>query len=168
MNVCINYSLILTQQTTPLFLKLRLTLKTFGFITLKDSTQREKNVLDNKSVVVISGEGNYYPFHPDNDSIEAIDSLLSAFKEDESYYHVSLRIIKIFWHMLYRALISKLARSYLFRFSVVKKSFSTRSFNCVQRKKCGTRHQCIASFQRLEPWRIVPEVGCFDYVPIPW
>ena len=53
-----------------------------------------KNVLDNKRVGVISGGTNYYPFYPDNDSIEAIDSLLSAFTEDETYYQVSLRIVK--------------------------------------------------------------------------
>ena len=53
-----------------------------------------KNVLDNKHVEIISGGTNYYPFNPDNDSIEKISELLSAFDSSEPYYQVNLRYIK--------------------------------------------------------------------------
>lgn len=53
-----------------------------------------KNVLDNDHVEIISGGTNYYPFYPDNDSIEGISRLLESFSETESYYQVSLRLIK--------------------------------------------------------------------------
>lgn len=53
-----------------------------------------KNVLDNKHVEVISGGANYYPFYPDNDSIEGISKLLEPFSDDEPYYQVNLRFIK--------------------------------------------------------------------------
>lgn len=53
-----------------------------------------KNVLDNKRVEIISGGTNYYPFYPDNDTIEDISELLKAFVSDEPYYQVSLRFIK--------------------------------------------------------------------------
>lgn len=53
-----------------------------------------KNVLDDAHVEVISGGTNYYPFNPDNDSIEEISSILKPFTETESYYQVSLRLIK--------------------------------------------------------------------------
>jgi Z1 domain len=53
-----------------------------------------KNVLDNKHVGVISGGTNYYPFYPDNDSIEGISRLLDPFSDDEQYYQVNLRFIK--------------------------------------------------------------------------
>lgn len=53
-----------------------------------------KNVLDNDHVEIISGGTNYYPFYPDNDSIEDISKLLGAFTDEESYYQVSLRLIK--------------------------------------------------------------------------
>lgn len=53
-----------------------------------------KNVLDNDHVEIISGGTNYYPFNPDNDSIDAISDLLKDFSNDESYYQVSLRFIK--------------------------------------------------------------------------
>lgn len=51
------------------------------------------NVIDNKHVATISGGTNYFPFDPDNDSIEAIDSLLAPFSDTEKYYQVSLRLI---------------------------------------------------------------------------
>lgn len=53
-----------------------------------------KNVLDKKHVSIISGGTNYYPFAPDNDSIEAVSDLLKAFDSSEPYYQVSLRMIK--------------------------------------------------------------------------
>ena len=53
-----------------------------------------KNVLDNDYVEIISGGTNYYPFNPDNDSIETISQLLENFSNDESYYQVNLRFIK--------------------------------------------------------------------------
>lgn len=53
-----------------------------------------KNVLDNDHVEIISGGTNYYPFSPDNDSIEGISKILKSFSENEPYYQVSLRLIK--------------------------------------------------------------------------
>lgn len=53
-----------------------------------------KNVLDTDHVAAISGGTNYYPFYPDNNTIEDISELLKPFSEDEPYYQVSLRIMK--------------------------------------------------------------------------
>ena len=53
-----------------------------------------KNVLDNDHVMVISGGTNYYPFYPDNNTIEEISVLLKPFADDEPYYQVSLRIMQ--------------------------------------------------------------------------
>ena len=53
-----------------------------------------KNVLDTDHVTAISGGTNYYPFHPDNDTIDQISDLLSPFSENEPYYQVSLRLMK--------------------------------------------------------------------------
>jgi hypothetical protein len=53
-----------------------------------------KNVLDNDHVEILSGGTNYYPFYPDNDSIEAISKILEPFADDEPFYQVSLRLIK--------------------------------------------------------------------------
>lgn len=53
-----------------------------------------KSVLDNDRVEIISGGTNYYPFNPDNDSIETISQLLENFSNDESHYQVNLRFIK--------------------------------------------------------------------------
>lgn len=52
------------------------------------------NVLDNKHVEILSGGTNYYPYYPDNDSIEDISKLLESFSDDESYCQVNLRFIK--------------------------------------------------------------------------
>lgn len=58
------------------------------------------NVLDNKKVFMLSGGTNYYPFDPDNDSIEALDELLAPFSDAEPSYQVNLRLIKeIFSHI---------------------------------------------------------------------
>lgn len=63
-----------------------------------------KNVLDNKRVFTISGGTNYYPFYPDNTSIEALDELLSPFDENEPCYQVNLRLYKeIFSYISSRA-----------------------------------------------------------------
>lgn len=58
------------------------------------------NVLDNKKVFTLSGGTNYYPFNPENDSIEELDRLLSPFDEGESFYQVNLRLMReIFTHV---------------------------------------------------------------------
>ena len=58
------------------------------------------NVLDNKRVFMLSGGTNYYPFDPDNDSIEALDALLAPFSDAEPSYQVNLRLMKeIFSHI---------------------------------------------------------------------
>lgn len=53
-----------------------------------------KNVLDNKRVEMISGGTNYYPFNPDNKTIDEISDLLKDFENSVPYYQVSLRFIK--------------------------------------------------------------------------
>ena len=53
-----------------------------------------KNVLDTDHVTAISGGTNYYPFYPDNNTIEQISELLEPFAETEPYYQVSLRLMK--------------------------------------------------------------------------
>lgn len=58
------------------------------------------NVLDNKKVFTLSGGTNYYPFDPDNDSIEALDELLKVFEDTTSTYQVNLRLMKeLFKHI---------------------------------------------------------------------
>ena len=58
------------------------------------------NVLDNQKVFLLSGGTNYYPFNPENDSIEALDRLLAPFDESEPSYQVNLRLMKeIFSHI---------------------------------------------------------------------
>ncbi len=52
------------------------------------------NVLDNQKVFTISGGTNYYPYYPDNHSIEDLDRLLTPFDDSEPSYQVSLRFIK--------------------------------------------------------------------------
>ena len=60
-----------------------------------------KNVLDTDHVAAITGGTNYYPFYPDNNTIEDISELLKPFSESEPYYQVSLRIMKeIFEHIV--------------------------------------------------------------------
>ena len=53
-----------------------------------------KNVLDTDHVEAISGGTNYYPFYPDNNTIDDISTLLSVFSEAEPYYQVNLRLMK--------------------------------------------------------------------------
>ena len=58
------------------------------------------NVLDNQKVFMLSGGTNYYPFDPDNDSIEALDKLLIHFDDKEPSYQVNLRLMKeVFSHI---------------------------------------------------------------------
>ena len=58
------------------------------------------NVLDKKKVFTLSGGTNYYPFDPDNDSIEALDELLKVFDDKTPSYQVNLRLMKeIFRHI---------------------------------------------------------------------
>ena len=52
-----------------------------------------RNVLDNKKIHALVGGANYYPFNPDNNTIEDIDRLLQVFDEKEQYYQVNLRLI---------------------------------------------------------------------------
>ena len=52
------------------------------------------NVLDNKKVSIISGGTNYYPFSPENDSIDVLDSLLAPFDDKEPIYQVNLRLMR--------------------------------------------------------------------------
>lgn len=53
-----------------------------------------KNVLDTDRIVAISGGTNYYPFYPDNNTIEQISNILASFSESEPYYQISLRLMK--------------------------------------------------------------------------
>lgn len=53
-----------------------------------------KNVLDNDHIEILSGGTNYYPFYPDNVSIEEITKILTLFGDNELYYQVSLRLVK--------------------------------------------------------------------------
>lgn len=52
------------------------------------------NVLDSECVEILSGGTNYYPFYPDNNTIEDISKLLEPFSDDEPYYLVNMRLIK--------------------------------------------------------------------------
>ena len=59
------------------------------------------NVLDNKKVFMLSGGTNYYPFNPENNTIEELDALLAPFSETEPSYQVNLRLMKeIFNHVI--------------------------------------------------------------------
>ncbi|MGN0930266.1 MAG: Z1 domain-containing protein [Thermoguttaceae bacterium] len=53
-----------------------------------------KNVLDADHVTALSGDTNYYPFSPKNDTFEQISEHLASFSEKEPFYQVSLRMIK--------------------------------------------------------------------------
>ncbi len=58
------------------------------------------SVLDNKKVSMISGGTNYYPFDPDNNTIEQLDKLLEPFDDKEPMYQVSLRLmLEVFKHI---------------------------------------------------------------------
>lgn len=51
------------------------------------------NVLDNKKVSMISGGTNYYPFSPENNTIEELDKMLLPFDEATPSYQVNLRLM---------------------------------------------------------------------------
>ena len=58
------------------------------------------NVLDNKKVSMISGGTNYYPFSPENSTIEDLDKILSPFEDSTPSYQVNLRLmLEIFNHI---------------------------------------------------------------------
>lgn len=58
------------------------------------------NVLDNQKVFMLSGGTNYYPYNPDNNTIEELDALIAPFSETEPSYQVNLRLMKeIFNHV---------------------------------------------------------------------
>ena len=49
---------------------------------------------------MLSGGTNYYPFDPDNTTIEQLDALLAPFDDAEPSYQVNLRLMKeIFSHI---------------------------------------------------------------------
>lgn len=52
------------------------------------------NVLDQKRVEMIVGGTNYYPYRPNNDSIEGLSALLARFANDEPYYQINLRFMQ--------------------------------------------------------------------------
>lgn len=57
-------------------------------------------VLDNKKVFMLSGGTNYYPFNPENSTIDDIDKLLAPFSENTTSYQVHLNLMKeIFSHI---------------------------------------------------------------------
>ena len=53
-----------------------------------------KNVMDSDHVSAVSGGTNYYPYAPDNNTIEDISELLRGFSDSEPYYQVSLKFMK--------------------------------------------------------------------------
>lgn len=53
-----------------------------------------KSAIDNKHVATFSGGTNYFPFDPDNDSIEQLDEMLATFSSDEKFYQVNLRLVR--------------------------------------------------------------------------
>lgn len=58
-----------------------------------------KNVLDKKTVGIFAGGVNYFPFSPNNNSIEDIDRMLESFSSEGSY-SVSLQfMVKILEHI---------------------------------------------------------------------
>lgn len=58
------------------------------------------NVLDHRKLLIVSGGTNYYPYSPDNNSIDDIDKLLKLFDENQSYYQVNLKLMKeVFSHI---------------------------------------------------------------------
>lgn len=67
----------------------------------KNINPTRQNVLDKKLVNSIVGGTNYYPFSPQNDTIDDIDTLLKPFDDKEKYYQVNLRIIlKVLEHII--------------------------------------------------------------------
>lgn len=66
----------------------------------KDLNPTRLNVLDKKKVFTLSGGTNYYPYDPDNDSIDELDKLLKVFDDKTPSFQVNLRLMKeIFRHI---------------------------------------------------------------------
>ncbi len=59
----------------------------------KNINPTRKNVLDKKLVGSIVGGVNYYPFAPENNTIDDIDKLMAPFDDKEPYYQINLRMI---------------------------------------------------------------------------
>lgn len=51
-----------------------------------------KNVLDRRALDMVAGGVNYFPFYPENETIEELDKLLEPFEENKGY-QVSLKLI---------------------------------------------------------------------------
>lgn len=67
----------------------------------KDLNPTRLNVLDKKKVFTLSGGTNYYPYDPDNDSIDELDELLKVFDDKTPSFQVNLRLMKeIFRHII--------------------------------------------------------------------
>lgn len=60
----------------------------------KDLNPTRLNVLDKKKVFTLSGGTNYYPYDPDNDSIDELDKLLKVFDDKMPSFQVNLRLMK--------------------------------------------------------------------------
>lgn len=58
-----------------------------------DIKSTRSNVLDHNCVISITGGTNYYPYNPENDSVEKLSELLHPFSEEVKYYQVSLKLI---------------------------------------------------------------------------
>ena len=59
------------------------------------------SVLNKDKVNLITGGRNYYPFNPDNDTIEKLDQLLAPFDHNELFYQVNIRLmLEIFKHII--------------------------------------------------------------------
>lgn len=66
----------------------------------KELNPTRMTVLDNKKVFMLSGGTNYYPFNPENSTIDDLDNLLAPFSENTPSYQVNLRLMKeIFSHI---------------------------------------------------------------------
>ena len=50
--------------------------------------------IDKPQCNIFSGGTNYYPFNPENNTIEELDDLLAPFTESELAYQVNLRLMK--------------------------------------------------------------------------
>ncbi len=52
------------------------------------------NVLDNRHIVAVSGNTNYFPLEPQNHTIEELDELLAGFDEQVDSYQVALKLVQ--------------------------------------------------------------------------
>ena len=94
---------------------------------------------------IISGGTNYYPFNPDNDSIEDISKLLETFSEAEPYYQVSLRLMKeILAHIIPSADFKIQAFCSVLDTIFVRASDRTGNPDSAQGKKHCSGYRCFA------------------------